>query len=146
MKPLYNKKARYEFAILETWEAGMQLTGSEVKSIRSGRMKLDGAYVKILNGEAFLLHAEIPEYQGSSQKKYDARRTRKLLLKRKQLHELEMKATQKRLTIVPLSCYTTRGLVKLKIGLAKRKKEIDKRSLIRKRDLDRETNRTLRKK
>jgi len=138
-----NKKAFFEYFITETVEAGIALTGPEVKSVKSGGVKLDGSYVKFLGTEAFLIGATIPLYQHATVKNYDSQRTRKLLLHRKQIISLSTKIAQERLTIVPVSCYTIHGFVKLKIGLAKRKQQFDQREVIRRRDIQRETERIL---
>ena len=142
MKKIINRKAYFDFRILETLEAGILLTGPEVKSIKSGRLKLDGAHVRIINSEAYLVNADIPLYESAHVESYDADRTRKLLLRKKQLISLDTKLRQKKLTIVPISCYTTRNLIKIEIGLGQRKKSTDKREEIKKRDLAREVERT----
>ena len=142
MKKIINRKAYFDFRILETLEAGILLTGPEVKSIKSGRLKLDGAHVRIINDEAYLVNADIPLYESAHVESYDADRTRKLLLRKKQLISLDTKLRQKKLTIVPISCYTTRNLIKIEIGLGQRKKSTDKREEIKKRDLAREVERT----
>jgi len=142
MKKIINRKAYFDFRILETLEAGILLTGPEVKSIKSGRLKLDGAHVRIINSEAYLVNADIPLYESAHVESYDADRTRKLLLRKKQLISLDTKLRQKKLTIVPISCYTTRNLIKIEIGLGQRKKSTDKREEIKKRDLAREIERT----
>ena len=142
MKKIINRKAYFDFRILETLEAGILLTGPEVKSIKSGRLKLDGAHVRIINDEAYLVNADIPLYESAHVESYDADRTRKLLLRKKQLISLDTKLRQKKLTIVPISCYTTRNLIKIEIGLGQRKKSTDKREEIKKRDLAREIERT----
>ena len=142
MKKIINRKAYFDFRILETLETGILLTGPEVKSIKSGRLKLDGAHVRIINSEAYLVNADIPLYESAHVESYDADRTRKLLLRKKQLISLDTKLRQKKLTIVPISCYTTRNLIKIEIGLGQRKKSTDKREEIKKRDLAREVERT----
>lgn len=141
-----NKKVYHDYFIRETLEAGVVLTGPEVRSVKSSRIQLEGSYVKHVDGELVLINAVIPPYQFASQPHYDQKRTRKLLLRKKQIITLSTKIAQDRLTLVPVSCYTTRGLVKLEIGLAKRKQSFDKREDIRKRDLERETSRSLRRK
>jgi len=138
-----NKLAHYDYFIRETLEAGIQLTGPEVKSVKGGRIRLEGAYVRFLKEEPYLVGADIPAYLYSNNEKYDPKRSRKLLLRTKQIISLSTKIAQEGLTIVPISCYTTRGLVKLKIGIAKRKQERDKREDIRRKDLDREVEREL---
>lgn len=145
MKKVVNRKARFDFKIVDTFEAGIILTGSEVKSIKTGRLKLDGSYVKIVGGEAFLVNADIPLYDNARIEGYDANRTRKLLLHRKQLITLDNKLKQNKLTLVPVSCYNTRNLIKIEVGLAKRKHDVDKRKEIREKDLTREANRALKR-
>lgn len=141
-----NRKARHEFYLYDSIEAGIQLAGPEVKSVKNGRIKLDGSFVRFINGEAYLVNADIPVYIASRPNNYDPNRTRKLLLHKRQLVALEIKTRQKKLTVVPVSCYTKHGLVKVEIALAKRKKNIDKREELRRKDLERETERALRRK
>lgn len=139
-----NKKAFHEYEILEKIEAGIQLLGSEVKSIRGGRMILNGSFVRILGDEAYLVNAEIPLYPYARPDGYDSRRSRKLLLHAKELLHLKGKITQSNLTIVPLSCYTSKNFIKLQIGLARGKKEHQKRETLKKRDIDRDVQQDLR--
>jgi SsrA-binding protein len=141
-----NKKAHFDYFIQETLEAGIQLTGPEVKSVKSGRIQLEGSYVRFLHHEPFLVGAHIPPYILAKNDKYDPRRSRKLLLHKKQMIALNTKIDQMRLTLVPVSCYTTRGFVKLEIGLGKHKQEFDKRETIKRRDIERDTDRALRNK
>jgi len=137
-----NRKAR-AYTISEEYTAGIVLTGAEVKSIKSGRMKLDGSYAKIRNNEVFLLGAIIPQYKYSSLKDYDQQRTRKLLLNKEEIVSLQVKMQSGRLTLIPLSCYTSRGLVKIKLGLARGKKLHEKRSELKKRDAKRDIEREM---
>ncbi len=138
-----NRKARFNYEILEKYEAGIELLGTEVKSVRSGRMSLDGSFVIIRGGEAFLMNANIPPYQiKNSSKDYDPLRNRKLLLTKKELNELG-KSEKTGLTIVPMSVYNKGRKIKVDIALAKGKKKADKRESIKKRDTDREIRRTL---
>lgn len=131
---ILNKKALHNYHILEHTEAGIVLSGSEVKSIRAGRIDLGESYVKILNGEAFLVNANIPRYQQTSQKDYDATKSRKLLLHKDQINTLLGKTTGKRVTLVPVSIYEKNNKFKVEVGLAKSKKEFDKRKIIKERD------------
>lgn len=131
-----NKKAFFNYQILETLEVGIMLTGSEVKSIREGRVNLGDSYVKILNGELYLLGADIPKYKFNGDVNYDSTRTRKLLIKKKELLHLESKMRQGRLTLIPTGIYTKRDKVKLSVGLAKGKKDREKKMLQRERDLN----------
>ena len=139
-----NRKARYDYEILERFTTGIELTGSEVKSVRSGKLNLRGAYVGIRGGEAFLMGADIPAYQPkNAPEDYDAARPRKLLLSRKELEELAKAEQTKGLTIVPLSVYNKGRFLKADIAIARGKKEFDKRQAIKKRDVEREIKRTL---
>ena len=142
-----NRRARHEYQIYDRLEAGIQLIGSEVKSIKSGRIKLDGAHVRIIAGEAFLINASVPLYEFAQVNDYKPSRTRKLLLRKKQLVSLETKLNGGKLTLIPLSCYTNkRGIIKIDLGLVRQKKAHDKRKEIRQRDLERDTQRALREK
>lgn len=138
-----NKRAHYDYFILEKLEAGMLLTGPEVRSIKEGHMKLEGAYVRIIGGEAFLVNAEVTPNQYTRAEGYDPRRSRKLLLHHDQLVNLGVKIKQKRLTLVPTACYTRGHLLKLEIGIGRGKKEFDKREEVKKRDVKREVERAM---
>ena len=139
-----NKKAYYDYALLEKFEAGIVLLGQEVKSIKLGKAILRGAFVVLRNEEPFLLNATIPPYQPkNSPKDYDPQRTRKLLLKKSEIKHLIGKIAEKGLTLVPLRMYTQRGKIKIEIGVAKNKKKRDKREILRKRDSDRDIKREL---
>lgn len=131
---ILNKKALHNYHILEHLEAGVVLTGSEVKSIRAGRIDLAEAYVKILNGEAFLINANIPRYQETSELKYDATKSRKLLLHRDQINSLIGKVSGKAIVLVPVALYEKNNKFKIEVGLGKSKKEFDKRKVIKERD------------
>ncbi len=134
-----NKKAFFDYQILEKYETGIVLTGPEVRSIKEGGVSLAGAYVVIdekLN--PLLINAHISPYKyAANQIKYDAVRSRKLLLKKKELNYLLGKTRVKGLTLIPLKIYTKGGLIKIEIGLAKHKRSIDKREIVKKRELDR---------
>ena len=139
-----NKKALFNYQLLEKFEAGISLTGQEVKSIKSGRMNLAGSFVVFKGGEAFLLGANVPPYQPkNAPSDYDPKRTRKLLLTRKEINYLLGKSEQKGLTMIPLKVYTNNGKIKLEFGLANGKQQYDKRDAIKKRELDREMEREL---
>ncbi len=139
-----NKKARHDYDILETLEVGIQLEGQEVKSVRAGRMGLLGSYVTIRQGQAWLLNAHVPKYpQAGPLPGYDPYRTRRLLLHRREVARLMGRLETKGLTLVPLSVYTKRSLIKLEIGLGRGKTQYEKRDSIKKRDLDREVRRAL---
>lgn len=141
---ILNKKALHNYHILERVEAGIVLSGSEVKSIRAGRVDLGEAYVRILNGEAFLINANIPRYQQSGQKDYDAQRSRKLLLHKDQINSLIGKTSGQGVTLVPVSIYEKNNRFKVEVGLAKSKKEFDKRKIIKERDHIRRVEQELR--
>ncbi|MDO8619553.1 MAG: SsrA-binding protein SmpB [Candidatus Daviesbacteria bacterium] len=131
---IINKKALHNYHILEKIEAGVVLTGAEVKSIRAGRVDLGQAYVRVLNGEAFLLNANLAKLDQISTKSYDPLRSRKLLLHKNQIQTLSGSTTGKNTTLVPISLYEKNNRFKLEIGLAKSKKEFDKRKVIKERD------------
>lgn len=140
-----NRRAHFDYEILESYEAGMELRGFEVKAIQLGRMSLAGAFVAIRGNEAWLLGAVIPLYQASNTPAgYEPERTRRLLLKKSEIRELIGKTAQKGLTLVPLKVYTKRSRVKILIGLARHKKQHDKRETIKKREAAREIKRSLR--
>lgn len=143
-----NKKAYFNYEILEKFEAGMSLIGQEVKSIRMNRLNLTGAYVVIdKNSEANLVGANIPAYQlKNAPSDYDPQRSRKLLLKKKEIQYLIGKSREKGLTLIPLRVYTNNGKIKLEFGIAKGKKQYDKREKTKKRELDREIQKALREK
>ena len=139
-----NRKAYFNYEILEKYEAGIELLGVEVKSVRGGQMSLEGAFVIIRGGEAYLINANIPPYQAkNAPKDYDPLRNRKLLLTKKEISELRGSEKNKSLTIVPISVYNKNRKIKLEIALVKGKKKFDKRETLKKRDTDREIRRTL---
>jgi SsrA-binding protein len=133
-----NKKARHDYAILDTYEAGMALTGTEVKSLRAGRASLVDAFGHVSNGEIFLHGMHIPEYAQGTWTNHEPRRVRKLLLNRLEISRLVGKLQETGLTLVPLSVYFSDGWAKVELGLAKGKKSYDKRQDLAKRDADRE--------
>lgn len=140
-----NKKAYFNYEILEKFEAGISLIGQEVKSIKNGRMSLKGAYVVIdKNGEVFLIGANVPPYQPkNAPADYRPDRSRKLLLRKREIDYLVGKSHQKGLTLIPLRVYNNKGKIKLEFGIGRGKKEFDKRELIKERDTKREIERTL---
>ena len=138
-----NKKARHDYLILDTYEAGMVLSGSEVKSLRMGRASLVDGYVFIENGEAWLDAAYIPEYLNGSWTNHAPRRKRKLLLHRHQIDKLWQKTREGGMTIVPLKLYFKDGRAKVEIALAKGKREFDKRQTLRERQDRREAERAI---
>ncbi|MFE9688664.1 SsrA-binding protein SmpB [Micromonospora sp. NPDC005806] len=133
-----NKKARHDYAILDTYEAGMALTGTEVKSLRAGRASLVDAFAQERSGELYLHGMHIPEYTQGTWTNHEPRRTRKLLLKRLEIDRLIGKTRESGLTLVPLQVYFSDGWAKVEIGLAKGKKTYDKRQDLAKRDAERE--------
>lgn len=139
-----NRQAYYDFNILETYESGIALTGPEVKSVKGNRMSLDGAYVKIIGSEVYLVNAQIFPYPYARPEGYDDTRSRKLLLHKKEIISLKTKMVSSRLTLIPLECHDSHGLVKLTIGLAKGKREFEKREKIKRRDIDRDIQKELR--
>ncbi|TVQ64645.1 MAG: SsrA-binding protein SmpB [Spirulina sp. DLM2.Bin59] len=139
-----NRKARFLYEILDTYEAGIELVGTEVKSIRAGRVNLRDGYGLMRNGEAWLLNVHISPYEASGDYfNHDPRRTRKLLLKKQEINKLIGKLEQEGLTLVPLKLYFKRGWVKVALGLGKGKKLHDKRETIKKRQDEREIRRTM---
>lgn len=139
-----NRQARYLYEILETYEAGLVLQGTEVKSVREGKANLKDGYALIRNGEAWLLNVHIsPHITTSEYFNHDPRRTRKLLLHRQELRKLIGKVEQKGLTLVPLKLYLKRGLVKVTIGLARGKKIHDKREDLKRKETKRDIERAL---
>ena len=133
-----NRRARHEYHILESMEAGIALTGTEIKSIRQGGISLNEAYARVRDGEIWLLGMHVPPYKEGSFSNVEPNRPRKLLLHKEQIARLGGRAAEKGLTIVPLRLYFTRGKVKVEIGLAKGKKLWDKREASTKRDVERE--------
>ena len=131
-----NRSARRDFFILETVEAGLELRGTEVKSIRSGKASLAESFGKVEEGELFLYHMHVSPYEYES-KEQDALRPKKLLLHKKQIEYLASQVSQKHLTLIPLKTYFKNGFVKVELGLAQGKKQYDKREAIRKKESDR---------
>jgi SsrA-binding protein len=141
----YNRKAFHSFSIEDTLEAGLVLTGAEVKSVRAGQVSLNGAYVSIQNGQAFLKNAFIARYKSSrTDDGYNENADRKLLLHKKQINTLAHKLDEKGTAIVPLEIYTSKKRLKLKIAVAKGKKQYDKRESIKKKETKRSLDRAIR--
>lgn len=136
-----NRRATYDFEILDRIEAGLRLTGSEVKSLRAGQAVLKDAYAMIRDGEAFVIGLHIAPYRFAREGGHDPERTRKLLLHRAEIDRLAAKLAQQGLTLVPLAIYFSRGHAKLELGLAKGKRTLDKRRSIRDREERRELQR-----
>ena len=136
-----NRRARFEYHILETFEAGIELAGTEVKSLRAGRTQLNDGYVRIENGEAWLMQVNISPYLQGNRNNPEPERRRKLLLHRREIEYLDGKVRTQGLTIVPLRMYVAHNLVKIEIGLARGKKQWDKRQDVAKRDAQRDMER-----
>jgi len=142
MSLITNKKARFNYEILDTYVAGIELFGFEVKSLKAGQGSLEGAHITIRGGEAYVVGMFVPPYQpANTPKDYDPYRNRKLLLTKKEISELVSIDQKNRLTIVPLSVYNKRPKVKIDIATAKGKKKFDKRETLKKRDTEREIGR-----
>ena len=138
-----NRRARHDYEIMDTYEAGIVLTGTEVKSLRAGRASLADAYAGVEDGEVWLRNVHIPEYDQGSWTNHEPRRTRKLLLHRKEILRLIGKTKEGGLALVPLSMYFADGKVKVEIALARGKRSYDKRADLAKRDADREVQRAM---
>ncbi len=133
-----NKKAYHDFFILETFEAGIVLKGTEVKSVKQGKINLKDSYAKVKNGEIFLFNAHISQYKHGNLFNHEPTRTRKLLLHKKEIDRITGKINEKGLTLIPLKVFIKKGLVKIELGLGKGKKTHDKREEIKRRDIERE--------
>ena len=140
-----NRKAYHEFHILENFEAGIQLKGSEVKSIREGSVSLKQSYIVTRRGEAWIKALHIPSYSHTGYDEHDPLRNRKLLLHKREILKIDAKLAEKGLTAVPTKLYFKGGLVKIELGLAKGKKLYDKRASKKKRDVERDIQRALKK-
>lgn len=138
-----NRKALFEFSLLETLEAGIALKGSEIKSIRAGQVSLQEAYVQIENQEAWLLNSHIATYDAASYSNHDPKRPRRLLLHKKEINSLYAAVKQKGVTIIPVKMYLKDGRAKVEIAIAKGKKLFDKRQDIARKDVERDIQRSL---
>jgi SsrA-binding protein len=138
-----NRKARHDYTIVDTYEAGIALMGTEVKSLRAGRASLVDSFAQEKDGEIFLYNLHIPEYAMGTWTNHEPRRTRKLLLHRDEIRRLIGKTRESGLTLVPLSLYFSNGWAKVELGLARGKKSYDKRQALAKRDAEREMSRAL---
>ena len=134
-----NKKALHDYFVVQKFEAGIALTGTEVKSLRAGKANLKDSYVTLKDGEAFLFGAHISAYTHGNLENHDPERTRKLLLHRRELEKLKKETTEKGLTVVPLRLYFRGAKVKAEIAVVRGKKQYDKRETEKKREADRET-------
>ena len=142
-----NRKARHEYFITDSWEAGIALLGSEVKSLRVGQSNITESYASFEDGGLWLINAYIAEYKGAALFQHEPRRKRKLLLHASEIHKLKLAIERKGMTVVPLELYfNAKGRAKIKIGLAEGKKLHDKRESEKKRDWDREKSRLMREK
>ena len=138
-----NRRARHDYAIQETLEAGIQLTGDEVKSLRGGRASLTDCYARVRGGEAWIEGMHIPPYEQGDVKRHLPTRPRKLLLHRREIERLTSQQQEERLTIVPLRVYFTHGIAKVELGVGKGKREYEKRQSIAKRESQREIERAM---
>lgn len=138
-----NRKARHDYAILDSFEAGIALTGTEVKSLRAGRASLVDAYAQVKDGEVYLYGMHIPEYTYGTWTNHEPRRVRKLLMHRLEINRLMGKVQESGLTLVPLAIYFADGWAKVELGLARGKRSYDKRQDMAKRDADREITRAM---
>ncbi len=139
-----NKKATFNYHILEKMEAGLVLSGQEVKSLKEKKGSLFGSFVSIKNGECYLVNCNIPPYQPKNvSSKYDPKKSRKLLLKKKEIAKLIGKMKEKGISLIPLRIYTKKNLIKLEFAVAKGKKKHDKREAIKKREIDRSIKREI---
>ena len=139
-----NKRARFDYQIDDIYEAGMALQGTEVKSLREGRVSLQDAYADVRNGEVFLVNAHIDHYEQGNRFNHDSDRPRKLLLHKREIRRLVGKVQERGLTLVPLRMYFVRGKAKIEIGVGKGKKTYDKRQDLKRRSAQREIERALR--
>jgi SsrA-binding protein len=145
MKILTNNiRASFDYTILETYQAGIQLLGNEVKSVKLSRASLKGSYINIKNDELFLINCNIPHYQNHIDTKYENDRPRKILLRRSEIKSLIAKKSASGLTIIPIKLYLSHGIIKLEIVLAKGKKKVDKRHSIRNKEEQRSIQRIMR--
>src|SRR3989344_5053106 len=140
---IINKKAFFDYEILERFEAGINLIGAEVKAVRLGHADLTGSFAKIIGSEAYLINAKIFPYQYARPEGYDERRTRKLLLHKKEIIALKGRTEGSNLTIVPLSIYTTKNFIKVELGLGKGKREYQKKEAKKRKDLERSVEQEL---
>ena len=141
-----NRKARHDYFLLDTYEAGLVLQGSEIKSIRAGQISLKEAYVRVDGEQAWLVNAHIAPYDPASRENHDPIRDKKLLLHKKEIDKLWNEIRQKGTTIIPLQVYLSRGRAKLEIAVAKGKRHYDKRQSIKERDAQRDIDRALNRK
>lgn len=139
-----NRKAFHDYTIEDKLEAGLKLSGPEVKSVKGGRIILNGSYIRVVGSEAYLINASIPLYPYARVENYDPARSRKLLLHKKEILFLKSKIERSGLTIIPLKCYTTHGLVKLELGIGRGKKKHEKREELRKKAIEKDIEQAVR--
>jgi len=135
---VFNKRARFNYQLFDRIEAGISLESQETKSVFLGRISLDEAYAQIKNGQIYLINAVIPQYENARVFGYDPRKTRRLLLHKKEILALQSKMKQKNLLLIPVSCYNKGRLIKVELALAKSKKKFEKKLAIKKRELERQ--------
>jgi SsrA-binding protein len=143
MEILVNRAAYHDYFILDKYEAGIELKGTEVKSLMSGRIQLKDSYVTIKDGEAWLMNAHISPYQHGNRNNHDPLRSRKLLLHRREIEKLQREISQKGMTLVVTRIYWKNKRIKLEIGVAKGKKLYDKRETLKKKDIEREARKSI---
>lgn len=142
---IFNKKARFEYTILESLEAGIMLNGAEVKGVKSGHADLNDSFAKIQNGELFLKNLFIPPYQPAADKEYDPRRDRKLLVHHEQIQQLASKLTKGGMALIAVSMYTVHNYIKVELALAQSKKKYDHRRAIKEKDEKRKLEQDIKK-
>ncbi len=140
---IVNKRVFFDYEIFERFEAGISLNGTEVKAVRLGHADLTGSFVKIIGSEVYLVNAKIFPYKYAAPENYDERRTRKLLLHKKEIISLKSKVEGSRLTIVPISIYTKKVFIKVELALGRGKKKFEKKEAIKKKDIEREIEQEL---
>ena len=140
-----NRRARHDYELLEKVEAGLVLTGTEVKSLRNGKANLEDAYAEVDRGEVWLLGCDIPEYVQANRMNHVPKRPRKLLLHRREIDKLENKTGEKGMTLVPLSIYFKKGIAKVELCIARGRKTFDKREALKKQDAKRDIDRAMRR-
>ena len=138
-----NKKAKHDYEILDTYEAGIVLKGTEIKSVRAGKVNIKDTYCVPRNGELYIINMHIAKYKHGNQFNHDERRSRKLLLHKKEIIKLENTINQDRLSVIPLSVYIDQGLCKLEIALAKGRKQYDKRQALKAKQAQRDMQKSL---
>ena len=139
-----NKRAFHDYTILDRLEAGIVLTGSEIKSVRANRLNFNDSYVRIKDGQAWLINMYIAPYPGGFERQYDPTARRRLLLDRRQIDNLDRKLSTRNLTIIPLKVYSSNNHAKVEIALVEGKKKYDKREALKRKDIQRDIDRTIR--